>query len=115
MIIDDLRSKLVDFQKANDVLRLGVLRFYLSQVKNKEIEFRSQHKEMTDEDAFKVLKKEVKNRKESIELYEKINRVDLLEKEKSELEVYLEFAKLFPFDLEAPHPMANQNFNNGSK
>ena len=115
MILDDLRLKLVDFQKANDVLRLGVLRFFLSQVKYKEIEFRSQHKEMTDEDVFKVLRKEIKNRKESIELYEKIKRVDLLEKEKSELEVYLEFAKLFPFDLDAPHPMANQNFNNGSK
>lgn len=110
MIIDELRSKLFEYQKAKDELRVGVLRFYLSQVKNKEIEFRTQKKELTDEDAFKVLKKEVKNRKESIELYEKIGRVDLLEKEKSELEVYLEFAKLFPFDLDAPNPMANQKF-----
>lgn len=115
MILDDLKSKLVDFQKSGDTLRLGVLRFLLSQVKNKEIEFRGQHKEMADEDVFKVIRKEIKNRKENIELYEKISRNDLLEKEKSELEVYLEFAKLFPFDLEAPHPMANQNFNNGSK
>ena len=115
MILDDLKSKLVDFQKSGDTLRLGVLRFLLSQVKNKEIEFRGQRNEMTDEDVFKVIRKEIKNRKENIELYEKISRNDLLEKEKSELEVYLEFAKLFPFELEAPHPMANQNFNNGSK
>lgn len=111
MIIDDLRSKLVDFQKSGDTLRLDVLRFLLSQVKNKEIEFRSQHKEMTDEDVFKVIRKEIKNRKESIELYEKISRNDLLEKEKSELDVYLEFAKLFPFELETPNQFQNRNVN----
>lgn len=111
MIIDDLKSKLVDFQKSGDTLRLGVLRFLLSQVKNKEIEFRGQHKEMADEDVFKVVRKEIKNRKENIELYEKISRNDLLEKEKSELEVYLEFAKLFPFELESPNQFQNRNFN----
>jgi len=106
-----LKSKLVDFQKSGDTLKLGVLRFLLSQVKNKEIEFRGQHKEMTDEDVFKVVRKEIKNRKENIELYEKISRNDLLEKEKSELEVYLEFAKLFPFELESPNQFQNRNFN----
>ena len=108
MIVDDLRFKLFEYQKAKDELRVGVLRYFLSQVKNREIEYRTQKKEMTDEDSFKVLKKEIKNRKESIELYEKIGRNDLLEKEISELEVYMEFAKLYPFDLDAPHPMANQ-------
>ena len=106
MIIDDFKSKLFEYQKAKDTLRVGVLRFYLSQVKNREIEYRTQKKEMTDEVAFKVLKKEVKNRKEAIELYERIGRNNLLEKEKAELEVYLEFAKLFPFDLNASHPMS---------
>jgi len=106
-----LKSKLVEFQKSGDTLRLDVLRFLLSQVKNKEIEFRSQHKEMTDEDVFKVIRKEIKNRKENIELYEKISRNDLLEREKSELEIYLEFAKLFPFELETPNQFQNRNLN----
>ena len=100
-----MKSKLVEFQKSGDTLRLDVLRFLLSQVKNKEIEFRSQHKEMTDEDVFKVI------RKENIELYEKISRNDLLEREKSELEIYLEFAKLFPFELETPNQFQNRNLN----
>lgn len=108
MIIDDLRSKLIEYQKARDALRLGVLRFFFSQVKNKEIELKSQQKELTDEDVFKVLKKEIKNRKEGIEACEKAGRADLLEKEKTELDVYLEFAKLFPFELETPNPMANR-------
>lgn len=108
MIVDDLRSKLVEYQKGGDTLRLGVLRFFLSQVKNKEIELKGQKKEMIDEDVFKVLRKEVKNRKEGIEACEKAGRADLLEKEKAELGVYLEFAKLFTFDLETPNPMANK-------
>ena len=103
MILDDLRSKLVDYQKNNESFKLGVLRFLLSQIHNREIEFFAQKKEFTDEDAFKVIRKEIKNRKENIELYEKVNRPELLEKEKAELEVYLEFAKLFPFELEAPN------------
>lgn len=109
MIIDDLRSKLIEYQKANDSFKLGVLRFFLSQVKNKEIELRSQSKDLTDEDAFKVLRKEIKNRKENIELYEKTARNDLLEKEKQELELYMEFAKMFPFELENPNPMVFKN------
>lgn len=108
MIVDDLRSKLFDYQKAKDELRVGVLRFFLSQVKNREIEYRTQKKEMTDEDSFKVLRKEIKNRKENIELYERIGRTDLLEKETSELEIYLEFAKLYPFELDPPHPTFDQ-------
>jgi uncharacterized protein len=108
VIVDDLRSKLLEYQKSGDALRLGVLRFFLSQVKNKEIELHGQKKEMTDEDVFKVLRKEVKNRKEGIETGEKAGRTDISEKEKTELSVYLEFAKLFPFDLEAQNPMAGK-------
>ena len=111
MIIDNLRSKLVEYQKANDSFKLGVLRFFLSQVKNKEIELRAQGKELSDEDVFKVLRKEVKNRKEGIETYTKANRTDLLQKEKDELDVYLEYAKLFPFELEKINPMVQRNSN----
>jgi uncharacterized protein YqeY len=63
---------------------------------------------MGEEDVFKVLKKEVKNRKEGIEASEKAGRADLKQKEEEELGVYLEYAKLFPFELESPNPMANR-------
>ena len=99
MILDGLKSKLVEYQKAHDDQRLGVLRYFLSQVKNKEIELRPQKQELTDEIVFKVLRKQIKDRKESIELYEKGGRTDLVQKEKAELGVLEEFAKLFPFEL----------------
>ena len=38
MILDQLRSKLVEYHKSKDTLRLGVLKYFLSKVKEKEIE-----------------------------------------------------------------------------
>mgnify|MGYP003351323888 CR=1 FL=1 len=37
MILDQLKSKVVEYYKAKDALRLGVLRYYLSKVKDKEM------------------------------------------------------------------------------
>ena len=64
---------------------------------------------MTDEVAFKVIRKQIKNRKEAIELYQKAKRQDLLDKETAELNVYLEFAAMFPFELEPARPVYPQN------
>jgi uncharacterized protein len=99
MVIDTLKSRVLEYYKAKDDLRLGVLKYFLSQVKNKEIELRPQNITLDDEMAFKVLKKQIKQRKEAIELYEKGGRKDLVDKESSELAVLEEFAKLFPFEL----------------
>ena len=100
MIIDELKKNLVPYQKSGDSERLSVLRFFLSQVQNKEIELRPQNQTLTDEIVFKVLRKEVKNRKELIDIYQKANKPDKVEKETKELEILKEFAKYFPFDLE---------------
>lgn len=99
MILDDLKAKLTEYQKAGDLLRVGVLRYLFSQVQNKEIEMRAQKQALTDEHVFKIVAKQIKNRKEAIEIYEKAGREDMLEKEKSELNIYEEIAKLFPFEL----------------
>jgi uncharacterized protein YqeY len=101
MIIDELKKNLVLYQKAGDSERLSVLRFFLSQVQNKEIELRPQNQALTDEIVFKVLRKEVKNRKELIDIYQKAGKQEKVEQETKELEILKEFAKYFPFDLEA--------------
>lgn len=100
MIYEELKSQIASLQKSGDSFKLGVLRYLISQVQNKEIELRGQQKQLTDEDVFKVIRKQIKNRKEAIELYEKNGRKDLLEKESKELSIYEEFAKMFPFELE---------------
>ena len=102
MILDQLRSKLVEYAKAKDALRLGVLRYYLSKVKDKEIELRPSGEVMNDDIAFKLLRKQIKERNQSIELYEQGKRQDLVDKETAELQVLKEFAKMFPFELDLP-------------
>ncbi len=78
-------------QKAGDRARLEVLRFMLAQIHNREIEKRSAGGDgtLTDAEIIGVLQKEVKKRKESIELFKKGNRDDLVQKEERELQYVL--------------------------
>jgi uncharacterized protein YqeY len=74
--------------KAGDAVRVGVLRYMLSQIQNRSIEKRAKGEiELTDEEVRDVLQKEVKRRKESIELFRKGGRVDLAVKEEQEVKV----------------------------
>lgn len=99
MILDDLRTKLIDYQKAKDTYSVGVLRFLLAEIHNKEIELRGTTEEMTDEHIFKVVRKQIKNRMDNIELYGKAGKADKVEEEKKEMEFCMEIVKLFPFEL----------------
>ena len=79
------------------VLLLGMI---ISEVKNREIELR---RDATDDDVIDVIRKGIKKRRESVELYGKAGRMDLLESEQREvtaLEVYLP-ADVDPEELRA--------------
>lgn len=80
--------------RAKNMPLVETLRLVLSAIKNKEIEKRGKtgSAELSEEEVIEVVTREVKKRKEAVELYEKGNRQDLAEKEKAELkiiEVYL--------------------------
>lgn len=81
-ILEDIKSAM----KERNQLKMDVLRFLQSAVKNREIELRPN--EIKDEDIFGVIKKMVKQRQESIDQFEKAGRNDLADKEKAELAVY---------------------------
>ena len=85
-----LRQKLQDDSilalKAGDKTKLSVLRFILAQVKNKEIDKQS---ELNDEETMVVLRKVIKELKESVEAFEKGGRIELLEDSKKQLEIAL--------------------------
>lgn len=72
------------------------LKLLVSAIKNKEIELRGQKKKLEEENILDVIRKEAKKRKESIAIYEKTDRADLLNQEKEEL-VILE--KYLPQEL----------------
>jgi len=84
-----LQSDLNVARKARDRSATLVLGTILADIKNRKIELR---REPVDEDVFDVLRKSIKRRRESIEMFEAGKRVDLADKERVEaslLEQYL--------------------------
>ncbi len=79
-----LKADMKEAMKAKDKIKLSTIRMINSLIKNAEIEKRG---ELTDEEIIQLLMKYAKQRKESIEMYEKGGRQDLVEKEKAELAV----------------------------
>jgi uncharacterized protein YqeY len=76
--------------KAKEQLKLDTIRFLQSAIKNKEIELRPNP--ISNDEVLGVVKKLVKQRKESIEQFQNAGRTDLADKEAAELkflELYL--------------------------
>ena len=88
MIKQKIQDQIVVALKAGDKVRLDVLRFILSSIKYAEIE---KQKELTDDEIVSLLKKEVKKRKEAIEMFKKGGRTEGIEKEEKQIVVINEF------------------------
>ena len=85
-------EKLNQALKAKDKNTYPTLRLIVSAIKDAEIAGRSKgQKEIKDSDIISLLKKMVKQRNESCEVYEKAGREELLENEKKELIVINSF------------------------
>jgi uncharacterized protein len=79
-IVSDLTAAM----KAQDAARLSTLRMVKAGMMNREIE---KGGELDDEEMAKLLRSMVKQRRDSIEQYEKGARMELAEKEKAEINV----------------------------
>ena len=79
--------------KSKDKSKISTYRLILSSIKDLDISNRSgpNKKETDDEDIKKLFKKMVKQRAESIEIYKKNNRLDLLEVEQNEYNILSSF------------------------
>ncbi len=86
--------------KAKDKLRLSALRMLKSGLHNREIDLK---RELGEAEFLQLLSSMVKQRRDSIEQFEKGGRTDLVEKEKAELKVIEEFlpSQLSDADLDA--------------
>lgn len=80
-ILADIKSAMV----SKDTVKLNTLRFLNAQIKNKEID--SRPNPITADDVMAVIKKLVKQRKESIEQFQTAGRQDLVDQESAELKV----------------------------
>lgn len=83
-----IQAQITASLKNRDQKRLDAFRFLFSQIKNKEIDAK---RELTDEEAVKLLQGEAKKRRESIAAYRQGRRQDLADKEQYELSVIEEF------------------------
>lgn len=80
-ILADIKSAMV----SRDTVKLNTLRFLNAQIKNKEID--SRPTPITADDVMTVVKKLVKQRKESIEQFSSAGRTDLADQENAELKI----------------------------
>jgi len=80
-ITADIKAAMI----AKDSVKLNTLRFLQSAIKNKEID--SRPNPITADDVMAVIKKLVKQRKESIEQFQAAGRNDLADQESAELKV----------------------------
>ena len=87
MLKQKLQEELKQSMLAKDALKTSVLRMLLSAINYYEIKKGGAGYTATDEDVLSVIQKEVKQRKDSIEQFQKGGRQDLVDKETKELEL----------------------------
>jgi uncharacterized protein YqeY len=90
---DTIETEYKNALKSKDKAKISTYRLILSSIKDLDISNRSgpNKKDTDDDDIKKLLKKMVKQRAESIEIYKKNNRNDLLEVEQNEYEILTSF------------------------
>ena len=90
---DKIETDYKNALKSKDKNKISTYRLILAGVKDLDINNRSgsQKKETDDEDVKKLLKKMIKQRSESIDVYKKNNRNDLLEIEQGEVAVLSDY------------------------
>lgn len=103
-LLDRLDEDLKQAMRDRDKVRLRTLRSLRAALKNRQIEQREEGADvaLSEQDQLAVLRKQVKQREDSIEQYEDAGRDDLVQKEREELEVLDEYlpAELSDEELE---------------
>lgn len=88
MLRDEINTAVKDAMKAKDERKLSTLRMVNSAIKNADIEARGQGKpQLSDDDILGLLQKMIKQRHESVELYDKGGRAELAAQEREEIAV----------------------------
>ena len=88
MVRDDINTALKEAMKAGEARRVSTLRLVNATLKNADIEARGQGKPaLSDDDVLGVLQKMIKQRHESVELYDKGGRPELAAQEREEITI----------------------------
>ena len=85
MLEEQISKDYVQSMKDKNTIKSSTLNFLRAQLKNTQIERKGE--KLNDQDVVVVIKKQVKQRQDSIEQYKKGERQDLVEKESAELDI----------------------------
>src|SRR5437870_10563421 len=102
MLRDDINTAVKEAMKAKDERKLSTLRMVNSTIKNADIAARGEGKPpLPDADLLGVLQKMIKQRQESVELYDKGGRAELAAQEREEIAIISAYLPKQMSDLEA--------------
>jgi uncharacterized protein len=89
---DRFTAEMKDAMKAGDKRKLGTVRLIQAALKDKDIEARGAGKgQATDDEILALLQKMIKQRQESLAIYEQNNRPELAQAEREEAEIIASF------------------------
>jgi hypothetical protein len=91
MLRDDINNALKAAMKAQDARRVSTLRMVNATIKNADIEARTSGKALGDDELNALMAKMIKQRQESVELYDKGGRADLAGAEREEIAIISSF------------------------
>jgi uncharacterized protein len=104
---DEINNALKEAMKAKDERRVSTLRLVNSSLKNADIEARGLGKEpLADDDILGLLQKMIKQRQESVELYQKGGRPELAKQEQDEIAIISAYLPKQMSDIEAGNAIA---------
>jgi uncharacterized protein YqeY len=83
-IKEQIMNDMKHYMKEKNEIALNAIRLLRADIKNAEID---KQKELTDEEVMQIVSSSIKKRKESIEMYKKGARQDLVDKEMAEIKV----------------------------
>lgn len=107
MLRDKINDSMKDAMKSGDKLRLSTTRLINAAIKNAEIEARTNNRKFDDEALLGLLQKMIKQRQESVELYDKGGRKELADQERGEISIIQEFLPAQMSDAEANAAIAD--------
>jgi uncharacterized protein YqeY len=104
---DQIDQAMKDAMKAQEKLRLSTLRLMNAAIKNADIEARTAGKPpLADNDILGLFQKQIKQRQDAIELYDKGGRAELAKKERDEIEIIKGFLPAQLSEAEAKEAIA---------
>lgn len=88
MLLEKIQEQMKDGMRAGDSLKVSTLRMLISAIKYEQV---AKMRELTEEEELAVVAKQAKQRRESVESYEKGGRPEAAAKEKAELDILMEY------------------------